>query len=193
MYDAAFSPDDRLLACASPVDRAIHVIDIEAAREVFRLPNVSNPEWCEFDPAGRWFAASSSSPPSCAIWDWRLPDKPRVDLPHPGHRNAFNSDGTRLATFGLGLHLWRTADWKMEPDLSLADNNVDFFAAFSRSGRYLAATQHDREIHLIDLSTRATCAILDAPGDDRVIRLASVPTISSSPSPAPAASCSSGT
>ena len=48
------------------------------------------------------------------------------------------------------LYPWQTGDWQPGPALPLEPNNANLFAAaFSRDGRWLAATQNNHLIHQI--------------------------------------------
>jgi hypothetical protein len=104
------------------------------------------------------------------------PARAPVRLKQAGIKPLFTADGQWLLTVGTRARLWRVGTWEPGPLLPLAANNVGWFTtALSRDGRWLAATQREREVHLIELATRRTLAVLDGPGDGKILKIAFSP------------------
>jgi WD40 repeat protein len=81
-----------------------------------------------------------------------------------------------LFTFGEVARVWRVGDWQAAPPLPLEANGAEqLMGAVSPDGRWLAATQRDREVHLVDLATRKVVADFDGPGESGIIALAFSP------------------
>jgi WD40 repeat protein len=88
----------------------------------------------------------------------------------------FSADGRSLFTFGQKAVVWRVGDWRPAPALPLEANNAEqFIGAVSADGRWLAATQRNREVQLVDLAGRKVLADLDGPGESGILQLAFSP------------------
>ena len=106
------------------------------------------------------------------LWDMADPDRAPVRLKQAGIKPLFTADGQWLLTVGTRALLWRVGTWEPGPLLPLAANNAgSFTTALSRDGRWLAATQREREVHLIELATRRTVAVLNGPGEGNILKM----------------------
>ncbi len=117
------------------------------------------------DANGRWIACSRKHADYLDLLDLSSPSPSPKRLHHAGARCSFSADGTRLLTCGRLPRLWRTSDLEPldAPALPLAANNrIETLAAISPDGRWLAATQHDREVHLVEIATGKLLAVLPA-------------------------------
>jgi len=150
---------------------AVHVLDRKTgARQ--RLRTLGNPILTAFSPDGRWLASASDFVEEVFLWDMDAPDRAPVRLKQGGIKPLFTADGQWLLTVGTRARLWRVGTWEPGPILPLAANNVrSFTTALSRDGRWLAATQREREVHLIELATRRTVAVLDGPGEGNILKM----------------------
>ena len=125
---------------------------------------------------GRWLACGSYLKNDIYVCDAKHPDLPPLRLVQAGSFPVFSSDGKKLFTFGHDARVWRAGDWQPAPPLPLEANNAEqFIGAVSRDGRWLAATQRDREVHLVELATGKVVADLDGPGESGILALAFSP------------------
>lgn len=133
------------------------------------IRSVDNVIGLALSPDRHWLYGGACRPHGSFLWDAERDT--RVDkLPgDAGCQGAFSNDGKWLVTFGAGCSLWRVGDWERGPVLPLlANNTVEFSAAFHPDSRILAVTQHDHEIHLIDITSNSRQKTLEAPGDGRI-------------------------
>ena len=88
----------------------------------------------------------------------------------------FSPDGKRLFTVGHDVKVWSVGSWQPMPGLPTESEDAELvIAAISRDGRWLATTQRDREVHLIDLASGKVVAVLDGPGEGGILALAFSP------------------
>src|SRR5688572_15380263 len=131
-----------------------------------RLGPLPNPVLAAFSPDGRWLASASDFVEEVLLWDMDDPGRAPVRLEQAGVNPLFTPDGQWLLTVGTRARLWRVGTWEPGPLLPLARNNAGWLtSALSPDGRWLAATQRERDVHLIELATRRTVAVLDGPGE----------------------------
>lgn len=117
------------------------------------------------DASGRWIACSREHAEQVDLLDLHNPDHPPVRLSDAGARCTFSSDGTLLLTCGRLPRLWKTSGLQpvAGPALPLEANNRDEMrAALSPDGCWIAATQHDREVHLVGVATGKLLTVLPA-------------------------------
>lgn len=115
---------------------------------------------------GRWVACSREHEDGVYLIDLANPDRPAVRLEGAGPRCAFSSNGSLLLTCGQLPILWLIKDGQpvVGPPLPLASNNRgEMIAAISPDGAWIAATQNDREVHLVEVATGTTLVVLPAP------------------------------
>lgn len=142
------------------------VVDLEMAEPAARLAT---------DPSGRWIACAGEHAEHVDVLDLLQPGRPSVRLENAGASCAFSSDGSLLLTCGRLPRLWRTSDWQpvAGPALPLhANNRYEMRADLSPDGRWIAATQHDREVHLVEVASGKLLVVLPAFEDGIVADLA---------------------
>jgi eukaryotic-like serine/threonine-protein kinase len=162
-----------LFAVADHKGHSIQILD-QQARLLRLLGPLQFPGYVEFSPDGRWLACAADS--QILIWDMDSIDKPVQRLPGGEPAPRFSPDSQWLLPLGRDLKLWRTGTWQPGPALPIASNNTSgAAAAFSPDGRWLAVTQNDRDIHLIDFTSRQTAGIFEGPGESRVLDVAFSP------------------
>ena len=150
---------------------AVHFLDRKTGARR-RLGPLPNPILTAFSPDGRWLASASDFVEEVFLWDMDDPDRAPVRLKQAGIKPLFTADGQWLLTVGSRALLWRVGTWQPGPLLPLAANNAgSFTTALSRDGRWLAATQREREVHLVELATRRTVAVLDGPGEGNILKM----------------------
>jgi WD40 repeat protein len=129
-----------------------------------------------FSSDGHWLACGSDQNDNLYVCDANQPKVPPVRLEHAGSDAVFSADGRRLFTFGREVRVWNVGDWRLEPSLLAETGSGDQFnGAVSRDGRWLAATQNNREVYLVELATGKTVAKLDGPGEGDILALAFSP------------------
>jgi WD40 repeat protein/predicted Ser/Thr protein kinase len=133
----------------------------------FKLNRFSG--FTDLAPDGRWLVAGGAT--AATVWDLESPEAPPRTLQGEGEGVRFSPDGQWLIMMGRDLRLWRTQTWEPHPAPLPIERNtaVEYAAAISADGRWLAVNQNDREIHLIDLATRRTLASLEGPGTSRIL------------------------
>jgi WD40 repeat protein len=90
-----------------------------------------------------------------------------------GSGAVFSADGRKLFTFGREARVWNVGDWRLAPALPLGTNNANqFLGAVSRDGRWLAATQNNHDVYLVELVGGNVVAKLNGPGEGDILSLA---------------------
>jgi len=162
------------IAVADLVANKVKVLNLSGAAER-EYPTFPAPGYVAFSVDEHWLACGGGN--HVMVWD--LDSEAATPIRHftqVGERVRFSSHGRWLINEGSLLRLWRTGSWEVIVPKGLEPNNaLGFAAAFSPDERWLAATQHDREIHLIDAEREETFAILEGPGEGRVSHLAFSP------------------
>ena len=142
----------------------------DGARQEIHLP--IQPLHLAFSPDGRWLACGAYLKDDIYICDTKQPDKPLVKLGAAGSYGEFSPDGATLLTFGRGIQVWHAGDWQpMTALLADSDDAELVLSAVSRDGRWLATTQRNQEIRLIELATGNVAAVLDGPGEGGILAL----------------------
>jgi len=168
-HGIAFPADGKQLVVADHVAGAVDWVDAATLRVVRSERAIDNLSGLAVSRDGRWLYGGACRPHGAFLWDAER--RARVDaLPRDaGCQGAFSPDGQWLVTFGHGCSLWRAGSWTNGPALPIkVNNNVEFAAAFHPDGSTLAVTQHDREIHLLDIGSGTRQAVLEAPGEGRI-------------------------
>lgn len=133
-------------------------------------------DFAVISPGGRWVATGSEVDRQIKIWN---PRTQREVVSFPGElrpRGEFSPDGKWFAVFGADFELRAVDTWKRVPLFREHERApVPGTAAFSPDGRILAVVTDVRAIHLIDLPSRQTLAILRLPGATEVQSLAFSP------------------
>jgi WD40 repeat protein len=125
---------------------------------------------------GHWLACGEYLNPNLYVSDVTRPDQPAVKLENAGDYGVFSPDGKRLFSFGHDVKGWSVGNWQPMPGLRAEPEDAEsVIATVSRDGRWLASTQQDREVHLIDLATGKVVAVLDGPGEGGILALAFSP------------------
>ena len=149
----------------------VHLLDRKTGAQR-RLGPLPNPILTAFSPDGRWLASASDFVEEVFLWDMDDPDRAPVRLEQAGIKPLFTADGQWLLTVGTHARLWHVGTWEPGPLLPLSAHNAgSFTTALSRDGRWLAATQREREVHLIELGTRRTVTVLDGPGEGNILKM----------------------
>ncbi len=115
------------------------------------------------DASGRWIACSRKHAQQVDILDLKHPERSPVRLADAGARCTFSSDGSLLLTCGRLPRLWKTVNLQPMTGVVLpleANNRDEMLAALSPDGRWIAATQHDREVHLVEVSSGKLLTVL---------------------------------
>jgi len=129
-----------------------------------------------FSPDGRWLACPPLESVDSLVYDRQNPTAAPFRLPEPKTTPTFTPDGKWLLSFDTQAALRRVGTWEAGPALPLDRQSADWMtAALSADGHWLVVTQHKQEVHLIDLSTRQTAAVLNSPGEGRIFGMAFSP------------------
>lgn len=161
-------------------------------RLVRELSGLTFPGYPAFSPDGTWLVCGAGN--RLLVWPTANLASPPLERATVGELVRFSPDGHWLVVCGRELALWRTGAWdrpvlRNAPAVGEAgsvgaaegllplqpDNGTLFAAVVSPDGRWLAATQQDRLVHLIDLPTRQTLVVLEPPGESRILDLAFSP------------------
>ena len=167
----AQASDGRYAAVADHRDSSVTVIDRSASNPKRTRLSIPSPERVAFSPDGRWLAAGAFYDGFVSVWDWQKNIAPVATLRPAGHLLKFSRDGQWLLTYGRALRLWRTSDWQ-PVEIPIANNASVTGASLSADNRWLAITQSDRTVHLIDLEARRTAAVLEPSGEGAIRNLA---------------------
>ena len=172
-WGIASSRRNGLIAAADHKGTSIQLLDQQRLL-VRTLGPLRSPGYVEFSPDGRWLVCAAGA--EMVIWDMNALDIAPKHLPGGEPAPRFSPDSQWLLPLGREPRLWKTGSWEPGPSLPIEPNNTSgAVAAFSPDGRWLAVTQLDREIHLIDFASRQTVAIFEGPGEGRVVDLAFSP------------------
>jgi WD40 repeat protein len=163
-----FSPDRRTLAVSSDDSQEIVLWDLESGRRWTALRgHTTSVMGLAFAADGRSLASLSLLDPVVLVWDLathqprRVPTEPSV-LP-----DAFSPDGRPLATTNADLKIVRVWDVRSGGLVRLISGLPAPIrsAAFSPSGRLLAAGFGDRFLSLWSVATGSELRRMDASGD----------------------------
>lgn len=164
----AYSDQNHFVA-ANVASNAAYGFDDQMAKHLFTLGPHAGVEFTTISPDGRWVVTGSEVDRQLRIWNAQ---EAREELSLPGGmrpKAAFSADGKWLATFGIGFELRETGTWRPVPLFrDQARAPVLGAGAFSPDGRTLAVVTDLRAVHLIDLPTRETLAVLRPPGATEV-------------------------
>jgi WD40 repeat protein len=158
-----------LIAVGDHKGNSIQLLDHEG-HLIRKLGPVILPACPRLSPDGRWLACAAGL--DVYIWEIAALDRPPRRVPGEEPDPRFSPDGQWLLSLGRMPRLWRTGTWEEGPALPLAsDASSVSLACFSPDGHWLAVTQQNREIHLIDFATRQTLAIFEGPGESRIVAI----------------------
>ena len=154
-------PDGTVMIADANIGRLCRV-----SPEGMVLRNIPEPaDHLAADASGRWIASSRKHAQHVDILDLQNPDQPAVRLSDAGARCTFSSDGSLLLTCGRLPRLWKTTNLQPMEGSALpleANNRDEMRAALSPDGRWIAATQHDREVHLVEVASGKLLTVLPA-------------------------------
>lgn len=163
----ARSEDGRFVAVADHSGNNVTLIDRSERNAVRARLAIRSPERVAFSPDGRWLAAAAFYDRFVSIWDWQKSHEPVATLRPTSHLLHFSRDGQWLLTYGSALRLWRTSDWR-PAELPIENDSFVKAASLSPDNRWLAMTQNDGTVHLIDLEARRTAAVLEPSGEGAI-------------------------
>lgn len=160
----AYSDENHFVA-ANVASNAVYGFDRMMTKPLFTLGPHAGVEFTTISPDGRWVVTGSEVDRQLRIWNVQ---EAREELSLAGGmrpKAAFSLDGKWLATFGIGFELRETGTWRPAPLFrDQAGASVLGAGAFSPDGRTLAVVTDLRAVHLIDLPTFETLAVLRPPG-----------------------------
>ena len=166
LYHGALSHNGRYLAYEGGTVGKASVLDLEnlSARPVALRPDPVHADRMAISPDGRWVATSSWHTLNVQIYDGRTGALVHA-LPMPGRTlTAFSPDGRWLATSTSEYQLWEVGSWHPKgpprPGCKVPEWN---FTAFSPDGQMMARTLDGTKIQLLETSTEAPLATLEAP------------------------------
>lgn len=160
-------------AAANMYSNAAYVFDRTLTNRLAELGPHPGLEFVTISPNGRWVATASNQDRQLRIWDTK--DNHEVLNFPVGLRSkaAFSPDGKWFMAFGTSLELLEAQTWRRMPLFSALEHApVLGAAAFSPDGSTLAVVTDVRSIHLVDLRTFETLAVLSPPGATEVHSLA---------------------
>lgn len=160
----AYSQEGHFVA-ANVANNAAYGFDRHITNHLFTIGPHAGVEFTTVSPDGRWVVTGSEVDRQLRIWNTQ---EKREELSLPGGmrpKAAFSPDGKWLATSGIGFELRETGNWRpVSVFRDQARAPVLGAGAFSPDGRMLAVVTDLRAIHLIDLPTLETLAVLRPPG-----------------------------
>jgi WD40 repeat protein len=164
---------DGRIAVGDMAASLVHLLGAGSQKEI-HLP--IQPLRVAISPDGHWLACGAYLDDNLYISDTTQPGHPAVKLENAGNYGVFSPDGEKLFTFGHRIRVWRVGDWRSLPDLPDESSDAELvLGTISPDGRWLAATEGDREVHLIELVTGKLMAVLDGPGEGGILALAFSP------------------
>lgn len=167
---AAFSKDRRTVAFANY--RADTVDVLHDGRLVRRFAH-ERVHCVSLHPTGQTLVSTALDIGGTFLWDVAKGERLANWPDDGGNRTTFSPDGKWLVQFGPRCALFDTKSWKPRPLLSdIAPNASPADAQFSPDGRWLAVIMADREVYLLRTTDFATVAVLDAPSNARLHRIA---------------------
>jgi WD40 repeat protein len=152
-------------AAANVHSNSASVFDRSLTNRVFETGRHPGLEFVTISPDGRWVATGSDQDRQLKIWD-TTSNREELSLPVGlRSRAAFSADGKWFIAFGAGFELREVESWRRVKLFHEEDQApVLGAAAFSPDSRILAVVTDVRAIHLIDMHTLQTLAILNSPG-----------------------------
>jgi WD40 repeat protein len=168
----AFSPDDRVLACAEQ-NGQIRLIEVGTYRLLRRVtfPGDSPANTIDFSPDGAHLAAGDV-PGHIWVWDLKSASPAlqplKITVTNVVADIAFSPGGHYLAAacWDSTLHLWSFPDLRPLPRTGYHTECVSG-VAFSPDGKHIATASNDRTVRvwdLKDLSRDLDHALLESPG-----------------------------
>jgi serine/threonine protein kinase/WD40 repeat protein len=165
--------EDGSIAVGDLAGAAVHLPG-QAGWKKIQLP--IHPLRVAISPDGHWLACGAYLNENVYVADVMHPDRPAVKLSGAGNYGVFSPDKKRLFTFGNTIRVWSVGDWRSLPGLPAKLNDAEqIIATISRDGRWLAATQRDHEVELIELATGKVAASLNGLGEGGILSLAFSP------------------
>jgi TonB family protein len=154
----AFSPDDRILACA--VNKEVRLWSLESGRELKTLSAQEQVRVLAFSPDGKLLAGGEFN--QARLWQVSS-GKELFTLPGHAEALAFSPDGTLLASGGFDPHI---RIWQVETakELGALSSRSSFISSlvFCPDGRYLASGEGSGKIEIWDLVTGSAIAAVAA-------------------------------
>lgn len=167
---AAFSPDRRMVVFANYQGDSVDLIHDGRLRHRLAHPRAI---CVALHPNGRDLVSTSLDGGETRLWNAETGQLVKTWPDEGGNRIAFSPDGQCLAQFGPRCVVRDTKTWQARSLLgNVPPNASDADAAFSPDGRWLAVIMADRELHLLRTRDFATLAVLEAPSNARLHRLA---------------------
>jgi WD40 repeat protein len=164
---------DGWIAVGELAGSLVHLIKGDVRKEI---PVPIQPLRVAISPDRHWLACGAYLDDNIYISDTTQDDRPAIKLEGAGNYGVFSPDGKKLFTFGHSILVWRVGDWQPLPGLPDESSDAELvLGTISADGRWLAATQSDRDVHLIELASGKLMAVLDGPGEGGILALAFSP------------------
>jgi WD40 repeat protein len=172
-----YSAAGERFAAANYYSNAVFVFDRTLTNRLFVTGPHPGVQFVSLSPDARWVVTGSEADRQLRIWN---ATNIQEVLALPGGsrpKAAFSPDGKWFAAFGVGFELREVGgDWPRVPLFRDQEHTpVLGAAAFSPDGRTLAVVTDVRAVHLIDLRSLQTLAVLRPPGATEIHALAFSP------------------
>jgi WD40 repeat protein len=171
-----YSANGSYFVGAKTYTNTAYVFDRTLTKRLFDVGPHSGLGFVTISPDGRWVATGSEVDRQLRVWNAK---ENRQELSLPGGirpKATFSPDGKWLGTFGVGFELREVGTWQRVPLFPDKDRAPVLGAgAFSADGKTLAVVTDVQAIHLIDLPSLLTFAVLRPPGATEIQALAFSP------------------